>query len=312
MKIDHMQPYHGAIFGECQIGGPTLKYVTNIIQSYLDKDVIIERHHNVFNVVKHKLNAIDRFLCSLRLLTDPHWYTRISNDIVYEHYHHNHIKFHKLPFQQLMFLDKLVTMLLRSDIAEYADLILMEMKQTLSLPCLTLVDSHRLLNRFTKKVITHIIPRRHGKTTFTNYLNALCLVFFPCANLRMLYVAQKKDLTENAFKTIQVLLEQLSERFNYQQKNFYEYRQKINNNNNENNGNEYEDFYYTVIPSFTVHSNSVLCNFYKMSHKSAMCKERSMGRNELSCMVYRERNVSDKYYIYFFLIFLNHYQTSII
>lgn len=289
MQIGKQSAYHNAIFGNYQKGHPAINYVSDIINLWLKKKLILIRDHDVFNINKSKLNALDRFLCSLLLLIDPRWYANISTEKEYQ------LSFNKLPFQQLMFIDKLITLLMRSDVAEYADIILMEMKQSLGITCLTLTDCQYLLHRFKKQVIAHIIPRRHGKTTFTNYLTAMCLVLFPCANLKMLYVAQKLDLTSNAFKTTNAMLKDLTEAFNVKQRNSYEYRQKIHKNTKENSNIRCEnDFYYFVSVSVEVHGYKISCSFSKRSNflSYEQIPSHISRKNELSCIVYRDRNVS--------------------
>lgn len=291
MKIDNMHPYYRAVFSSYNKTNAT-KYVEATIKKCLEAGTIMKRDHNVFNIPKHKLNGIDRFLSSLTILTDPHWYMQITGTLLQENHHHNHVKFHKLPFQQFMLLDKLFMILMRSDVVEYADLILMEMKHTLGLSCMTLTDCHVILNRFNKKVVTHIIPRRHGKTIFTNFLNGMCLVLFPSASLKMLYVAQNKDLTNNAFKCIQSIVPELSNTFNQDQKEAYAIRRRLL----QENGDEFQDFFYKVKTAFHVHSGSVSCSFYKETFDTELPKDQLFVTNQISCVVYREKNVSKNFH----------------
>lgn len=278
-----MRAYHGAIYGEYDSTSDTNKKVLNygkdIILDAMDKDLVIVRNHNKFNVTKNKLNSIDRFLCSVTLLITPDWY-----------HHFFKIKpgdiFQKLPFQQMMLIDKLVTMLTRSDIAEYADLVLMELKQPLGLSSLTLSQCYHLLNRFNKKAISYVIPRRHGKTKFNNCMMALCVVFFPCVNLEMAYVAQTKDLTKEAFETVKKMSLQLCEGFNRVQKQEYDKRLKQKTPCN------IDDFYYDVESTCIEHSDTVVCVFRKHTNEVISHNTRPVSRNTLSCIVYREQNVS--------------------
>ena len=284
LQIDSRQGYHGAIYGECALPNLPLDYLEKMVNEYKDNGYIITRKHNIFNIMTDKLNAMDRFLCSLKLLIDPQWYVRISNTLHHNRTHLNEVKFQKLPFQQFMLLDKLITMLLRSDISEYADLILMEMKQSIGLPSLTLSRCYSLLNTFNKKVIIHVVPRRHGKTVFSNYLNALCLVFFPTVNLKTVYIAHKKDLTDNAFSTALDLLEELADGFNYEQKTSYEQRQGLRQSGKN-------DFYYTVDPHVT-HGTLIVCSFQTHSNKGLSKHTSQILRNEYRCTVYCAKDVS--------------------
>lgn len=289
LQIDKRCAYHQIIFGEFNKSTEHgLKYVQTIIEKCLANGTIIGRDHHVFNIARQKLNTIDRFLCSLRILIDPYWYMQICNKFLQEFQHHNQIVFHKLPFQQFMLLDKLLMILMRSDVSEYAALILMEMKHSLGVSSMTLTDCHRLIDRFNKKVVTHIIPRRHGKTIFTHFLNALCLVLFPSATLKMLYVAQNKDLTNNAFKCMQNIVLSLCETFNSDQKAAYYMRQELLRNNIEEVG----DFYHRVVASFHVHSGIVSCSYHKEGVKTTSSRNQYLSKNQISCVVYREKNVS--------------------
>lgn len=268
MKVDDNIAYRKAILGCGNLNNESLNYVEKLIDKYKEKDLILVREHDPYNIMSTKINSVERFIYSLMLFRNPNYYIQISNNDTFRKHHHNDIVFQKSPFQQFMFIDTLINILKSSDVTEYADLILMEMKYSLGIPSLTLTQCYQLFRTFNKKLVTHVIPRRHGKTIFTILLIALSLVFFPCAQLKMSYIAHTKHLTNAAYKTIRDIVERVCPVFNDAQKTLYD-TEHYNNNNNEVNPTDKETnaFYYKC----SIQSSdgiTISCVFHKLSHKN--------------------------------------------
>ena len=293
MNIDDRMAYHDAIFGKSKnIDTTPLTYVRSIIGCNLKHDTVLVRHHNLHNIMSNKIKDVDRFICSLRLFTDTKWYTQLNKSFKHDKpHHHNDNIFERLPFQQFMLLDKLITMLMRSEISEYADLVLMEMKNTIGVPSLSFGQTMSVVKMFTKRVVTHIIPRQHGKTTFSNLLNALCLVFFPGAKLKMVYIAHTKDLIQRAHKGVRAIIYKHCSEFNFVQERLYENNLDAGKNLSVRNDEE-ADFHYRCSVHIT-DGTTISCLFHKVWHR----KQRSETGlaylcNELQCVVYSKQNVS--------------------
>lgn len=277
-------PCYGAIFGTTN--QQSIKYLDNIIEDYMKKDLIIVREHNKFNITRQKMIAIEHFVCSLSLLLHPTWYNEYFGIECFQ----------KLPFQQLILLDKLVTVLLRSDMTEYADLIFMEKRQCLGLGLFSLTGVQNLINQLNNMAACYIIPRRHGKTKFINCLNGLCITLFPCTKLKMLYVAQTKDLTIEALQAAIQMSTMLRDSFNRVQKEEYDKRLKFQQNSKN------EDFYYNVEVTHNTQRGTITCIFRKQTNKSIANDVPPLGINSLACIVYQKENVSSFFFQKHFLI----------
>lgn len=273
-------PYHGAIFGtKVKENQQILRYLDDIIQDYLEKGLIIVREHNKFNLTTQNMIAIEHFVCSLSLFLHPMWYNEhfgIQEDNLFQ----------KQPFQQLILLDKLATVLSRSDVGMHADLILMEKRQCLGLGLFSFTRIQVLLNQLNNKAVCYVVPRRHGKTKFINCLNGLCIALFPQARLKMLYVAQTKDLTIEALQSAIQMTTMLRESFNRVQKEEYDKRLKFQQDGKN------EDFYYFGEQTYSTQRGMIICTFRKQTNKSIANDVSPVGKNSLSCIVYQKENVS--------------------
>lgn len=293
MTVDRNIVPQAAIFGGSMETSKPFNYVAEIIAKHMERNFLIVRTHDVYNIMNNKVDNVDKFICSLMLFKNPKWYTQASNSVRRNPHHYNDIVFQKSPFQQFMFIDTLISILLCSDVTEYADLVLMETKYSIGIPSLTLAQCYRLFKTFNKKLVTHIIPRRHGKTIFTILLIALSLIFFPSAQLKMSYIAHTKHLTDSAYKTVKDIVVRLCPIFNETQKMLYEsqhgnidYPSMANKNRDDN------DFYYKCAIQ-SKHGTTISCIFHKLSRKNK-CIDSNCGhhQNEIQCVSYRTKGVS--------------------
>ena len=291
MNIDDRYVYEEAIFGKFDLDSEAVQngfeYMKQIVQEYRENNLIVLKKHDTYNIIGNKIIALDNFISCLNLFNESKWYLQIMNNFSGMQDHHNDKKFLKLPFQQFMFIDKVITMIMRSDVSEYADIILMEMKHSLGLPSMTFVQCYSLIKTFNKKVVTHVIPRRHGKTVFTNLLNALCLVFFPTCHLKISYIAHTKDLTGNAFKTVKDIVDELQHAFNQTQRLLYD-------SHPEHDSKNVDDNYYFYKSSIKYMEGTALtCYFDKISYRNrSRITHNVVLQNELKCIVYAKIDVS--------------------
>lgn len=193
--------------------------------------------------------------------------------------------FLRLPFQQMMLLDTLFTMVERCGFSEYRDMILMYIKDKLGLHFITPSLARIISKRFSTKMAGFIIPRRCGKSSFTGTLIALTLAFCPAAGLKSLYTAHNLTLINNLFNNVRTHIPYLCEHFNCVQYNEYSQRKVLNGGTPPP-----EDFYYSAQMTATVKNTTITVFFFKKDGNGFLNNEQPVSTNILTCRVYREKN----------------------
>lgn len=233
--------------------------------------------HDDLNMPKVDISDVERFCLTTERFTKSKWFKRITVNTG-----HKKSSFQYVPFQRFMLLEFVHHMISRSGLEQYRTLIMMKLKDILGVPWLSKDKCDKLNQLFTKTISVHIIPRRHGKTTFAHTLMAISL-FYPTANIRTLYCAHESSLPTEAFLTIRSLMENLSNSFNELEKSCYDLRrkQKIP-----------KDFYYRVVYLTTSITKTLECKFFKLNHCGDSDFNHPTNYNKIVCKVYKNKNVS--------------------
>lgn len=109
---------------------------------------------------------------------------------------------YRLPFQQLMLLDILLSMLHRYRLESHILTVFNFIKSRVGLNFLSTNHTIALWWRLSTNASGYIVPRRCGKSTFSCALIAISLVFAPVAGLKALYTAQREDLCKTSFSFV--------------------------------------------------------------------------------------------------------------
>lgn len=241
--------------------------------------------HDDLNIPNQELSEVERFCLTTERFTKSKWFKRITLNTG-----QRKTSFKYVPFQRFMLLEFVHQMISRSGLEQYRTLIMMKLKDILGLPWLSNDKCNKLNHLFTKTISVHIIPRRHGKTTFAHTLMAISL-FYPTANIRTLYCAHESSLPNEAFLTIQSLMDNLSNSFNELEKSCYDLRRKQKLPN---------DFYYKVLSNSTTMTKTLGCTFFKWNHYGIIDPSTPSSYNKTVCKVYKNKNVSMINFLYFF------------
>jgi len=249
-------------------------YFRALQASYPDVQTIC---HDDLNIPHEELGEVERFCLITERFTKSKWFNRITLSTG-----QRKKNFRYVPFQRFMLLEFVHQMISRSGLDQYRTLIMMKLRDIFGLPWLSNKKCKNLNYFFTKVISVHVIPRRHGKTTFAHTLMAISL-FYPNANIRTLYCAHESNLPNEAFLTIRSLIDHLANSFNELENSCYELRrkQKISN-----------DFYYRVTHDSTAVNKTLECKFFKCNHSGVIDARNPSTYNKTVCKVYKNKNVS--------------------
>lgn len=240
--------------------------------------------HDDLNIPHVDIRDVERFCLITERFTKSKWFKLITLNTG-----HRKSSFKYVPFQRFMLLEFVHHMISRSGLDQYRTLILMKLKDILGLPWLSTYKCENLNCLFTKTISVHIIPRRHGKTTFAHTLMAISL-FYPTANIRTLYCAHESGLPSEAFLTIRSLMESLSNSFNELEKSCYELRRNQNIPN---------DFYYKVVYVARAMTKTLQCRFFKLNNCGTVNRNIPSNYNKIICKVYKNKNVSMRFMLFY-------------
>lgn len=244
-------------------------------------------YHDDLNIPSKELGEVERFCLTTERFTKPKWFKRITLNAG-----QRKNLFQYVPFQRFMLLEFIHQMISRSGLDQYRTLIMMKLKELFGLYWLSHKKCEQLNHFFTKTISVHIIPRRHGKTTFAHTLMGISL-FYPTANIRTLYCAHESSLPTEAFLTIRSLMENLANSFNELERSCYELRRRQKATN---------DSYYKVVYNSTTMNKTLECMFFKWNHSGIINPNNPSTYNRTVCKVYKNKNVS--IIIYFHYIYL--------
>lgn len=238
--------------------------------------------------VQHR---IEKFCNTIDILTKTKQLALLTVD-------HNLLEnttFYILPFQKLMLLEYVCHMINRCNLKEYISFIILLLSCTLRIPHITWSKCIELSDFFCKQVSVHIIPRRHGKTTFMHSLMALEL-FFPEARLKILYCAHHSKLPDSTFAAINSLLPSLTSLMNKYELKSYKERQLTTQST--------DDFYYNVTYKVYQSKKTIYSFFTKYNKKGRVIHpshqpdhhippiNTDVLSNIIECRVYGKQNVS--------------------
>lgn len=248
--------------------------------------------HSEFRLTEENRKKLDIFCTSLHLFLQPHWYSALALNTGINN---KDKKFHMHAFQRLMLLETIHHLITRCSLEEFRELIIMKMKEKIGIDWLTWNKSFEISNRFIKPISVHLVPRRHGKTTFTCALITLMLALFPSASIRCLYCAHQSHIPLSTYETIVHILPEIIKKFNRTQRTQYEKRKTREKLNIDK-----PDFYYVAVAEIKHVSQLVNVKFYIESDDDIQEKKQLFGTNILSCRVYHNKNVSNNIYLLLF------------
>ena len=192
--------------------------------------------------------------------------------------------FRRLPFQQLMLVYMINSMIDHCDMCKYRVLIFALCKDRLGLSFLSWEQCNYMLHRFTTtSVFINSIPRQHGKTTYMCGMFCLCICVFPEASLNMLYTAHTKNICSNMYNAIYTMIMSIVQTYNNIERTAYERRCAAVGGAPMLNDNEIQ---MAVLANTT--NLEIECIF---SHKNKGSGEMYVTSNKLRCQVYSKQGV---------------------
>lgn len=188
---------------------------------------IIQIHHEPLNIIEDRREDLDLFLSFFNMLIHNEWYVKLTMD---KHGGSDKIiaeKFYRLPFQQLMLLYTCFTMIERCQLGEYKEMILMYVKDKIGLSWMTPLNCRTVVSLlYDKKAVGFVVPRRCGKSSFTESLIAICLVMCTRGGIRAVYTAHEGTLVDNVLEKVLRNINRLICDFNKMQHMNYMSRQQ--------------------------------------------------------------------------------------
>ena len=173
-----------------------------------------EEHHRICTTREALLKQ--QLVSSLTLFTQPNWYAQHVGAIK-SSVHSTEVKFHRAPFQSLMFYHAVFWLIQRYELENEVVDIFMDVKHQFGLTYLSGFECLEMYKRYNKKVTVHIIPRRHGKTAFTKTMLGLMIALFPHAKLKMVYCAHNAALPTDMLSAVYNIVESTQKTFNQTQ-----------------------------------------------------------------------------------------------
>ena len=252
------------------------------------------QEHTALNVERQDMYDIDQFFISIELTLDPTSYASVASN---GEGGRRRVKFQRMPFQQLMMLDSIFTMINRSGLSEHRSQILMHIKSSLGYDWLTCTKADLIQNLFSVRVVGHNVRRRMGKSVAVYADLARCLAFFPMAGIKALYTVHMAHAARECHSAVAKAVESFVDLFNLKQ------REKFQERIDARGGSfDPQDFYYQARHVITHTSSIITVNFYKMNREGDCNSGRPISKNTLLCKGYTQQDVS-LYMIYTFLLF---------
>ena len=241
-------------------------YVTSL---HTSEDVVA---HSALEISKRDMCRMDHFFISVELMTDIAAYSKVVGGPYCS-------TFLRQPFQQLMRLHTIVSMIRRCDLIEYNEFILLHVKKALGMPWMTQDGVDKLMRCVDHKVMGYNIRRRMGKSVGMFAEISASLVFFPQAHLRALYTVNNAHMTIECFNKISDVLPAYVELFNELQNKRYIERTTIRGEIDS------DDFYYVATYETYTTDKRITVEFHKHDNNGLM-RNKIGTMNTLYCRTY--------------------------
>lgn len=240
--------------------------------------------HTVLNVNRQTMYDLEQFFLSVELSLDP---VILKMSINVGRQASMKTELYRIPFQQFMLIDALTTMITCSGLGEHRTLILDYIKCHLGFYWLTTTKIKMILQLFSRRIVGHNVRRRMGKSIAVYSDLALCMAFFPNANIRALYTVHKTHAADECHSAVSAAVKRFESIFNQKQLQRYQYRI------DKRGGNvDPLDFYYTSkSESFSSNSKVITVYFFKMTRNGICNDGLPVASNTLRCKAYTQINV---------------------
>lgn len=200
------------------------KYVHGLVKRSGDVE---RRDHSPYNMTDDQVQRLDHFLLFVTIFLESRWYQEMTMTV--KGGGNKRARFNRLPFQQMMLLDILMTMIDRSGLSEHRVTILMHLKTRLGLDWLTFMKAPIVAARFATKSSGYVVPRRCGKSSFAGTIMALSMAACPFAGIKGLYTAHDRRLVNETFTRVGENLDRIMTEFNAYQLFEFHARKRANN-----------------------------------------------------------------------------------
>jgi len=252
-----------------------LKYFKSCVEK------IYYQRHSIFNITDEKKKDLDNFLMSVELSLESNIYSFLvkRSNVENENY------FERLPFQQLMMLDSISTMINKSNLLEYKDEIFFHIKKLLGYNWLNIYTSNNLSRLLSRQVVGYNIKRRMGKSVavYTELARILC--FYPNANIKALYTVHTASAATECYSRVAEVIQKFIELFNRKQKQKFK-NEKLHYSN-------FNNYYFIANYEIIVKLSTINIYFHKIiDNKSNNNEEIYFSKNSLLCKGYTQKNVS--------------------
>ena len=257
-----------------------------LVSRYVDSLVNAQdiHEHTALNVERSDMYDLDHFFTSVELALDVNCYSSLACTAQGGR---NKMKFQRLPFQQFMMLDSILTMINRSGLSEHRTQILMHIKTTLGYDWLSWTKADILQKFLSVRIVGNHIRRRMGKSVAVIADIARCLSYFPVAGIKALYTVHKAHAAKECHSSVSTAVEIFVNIFNRKQK--CKFQDKINAR-----GGSVDpfDFYYQAKVSILHAITTVTVLFYKLNRNGDCNDGKPISKNTLLCKGYTQQDVS--------------------
>jgi len=240
--------------------------------------------HTVSNVERRDMYDLDQFFTSVEMTLDPSCYASIVATALGGRHC---VKFQRLPFQQFMMLDSIMTMINRSGLSEHRAQILMHIKNSLGYDWLTCTKTDILQRLFSKRVVGNNVRRRMGKSVAVYADLARSLAFYPQAGIKALYTVHKASAADACHSAVSSAVQKFVAFFNVKQKHDFQLRIDARKGIVDP-----EDFFYQAKCTILYNASFVSVAFYKMNRNGDCNGGRPVSNNTLKCKGYTQQDVS--------------------
>lgn len=254
----------------------------NYVQQLTLKHERIE--HTVLNVERHDMYDLDQFFTSVELTLDTSCYASVVATALGGRHG---VKFQRLPFQQFMMLDSILTMINRSGLSQHQTQILMHIKNSLGYNWLTCTKTVQLQRLFSVRVVGSNVRRRMGKSVAVYADLARSLAFYPRAGIKALYTVHKAPAADACHTAVSSAVQEFVELFNVKQKNDFQRRILARGGMVDP-----EDFFYQAKCTVWYNTTSLAVAFHKLNRNGYCNGGKPVSKNTLRCKGYTQQDVS--------------------
>jgi len=240
--------------------------------------------HTAMNVERHDMYDLDHFFASVEMTLDPSCYASVAATV---RGGRHCVKFQRLPFQQFMMLDCIMTMINRSGLSQYRTQILLHIKSSLGYDWLTYSKVEQLEQLFSKRVVGNNVRRRMGKSVAVYADLARSLAFYPRAGIKALYTVHKAPAADACHSVVASAVQEFVELFNGKQK--HDFQRRIDARGGTV---DLQDFFYQAKCTVLYNATSIAVAFYKMNRNGDCNSGKPVSKNTLRCKGYTQQDVS--------------------